>query len=92
MQKFTPPDRLVTEALVIAVVFAIVFGCVHVMAMQILSDEAMTNHFALVAQGALAAAVFHIAFEYSGLNGWYCRERNKLLHGDSCNCKNCKMV
>ena len=79
MPSFTPPLRLATEALVIAVVFAALFGVTHVISMQFLDEDAMTNHIALLLQAAFAAALFHVAFEYSGLNERYCKKRSKII-------------
>ena len=75
--SFTPLPRLAIEALVIAVSFAIVIGIVHVISMQVF-DDAM-NHIALVSQAALSAALLHIGFEYTGLNEWYCKQRDKRV-------------
>lgn len=75
MPAYTPFGRLMLEAFVIAVTFVVVFFAVHAAAMSAFGAKAMTNHGLLAGQVALAAALFHIAFEYTGLNAWYCSQR-----------------
>ena len=75
--SFTPFGRLLLEAAAVAVGFVVLFFAVHVPTMHFFGAAAMTNHGLLAAQAAIAAALFHVLFEYSGLNAWYCRQRPK---------------
>lgn len=75
MAKFTAPTRLATEAAVIAAAFAVLFYVVHMLAARMTSRARSLEQGALAVQVAAAAAMFHVACEYSGLNAWYCRER-----------------
>ena len=76
MSDSTPVGKLLLEALVVAVVFTVLFFVVHIIAMALLHESAMTNHLLLAAQVALTAFLGLIALEYTGLNGWYCKHRD----------------
>lgn len=67
--------KLLIEALVVAVVFVILGAIIHIIFMQIFESKAMTNHYLLATQAALTAALFHILFEFTNINSWYCKNR-----------------
>lgn len=71
--EMTPLPRLLLEAVVVAAVFVVIFFAVHIASMCVWHDEAMRNHWLLGAQVAVSAALFHVLFEVTGLNAWYCR-------------------
>ena len=68
-------SRLFVEAIVVSVIFVLIFGILHFMSMKMYGDKAMTNHLLLLTQVSIAAGLFHILFEYFGMNDWYCRNR-----------------
>ena len=65
--------RLALEALVVALTLTLVFFAVHAAAMSVFGAAAMTNHALLLAQVAASGALFHVGFEVTGLNAWYCK-------------------
>lgn len=71
----TSAGTLLVEALVVAVTLTLVFFVVHLGAMAAFGHAAMTHHGLLAAQVALAGALFHVGFEVTGLNAWYCAQR-----------------
>ena len=73
----TPPALLLTEALVVALTFVVLFFVVHIAAMRLVGDGAMTDHSYLALQVALAAGGFHVGCEYLGVNAWYCDQHRK---------------
>lgn len=73
----TALPRLLVEALVISAGMVVLFFAVHVPTMR-MYDGAMSSHAALAAQVAVAAALFHVLCEYTGLNARYCRERRTV--------------
>lgn len=73
----TPPGRLLIEAVAVAAGMSVLFLAVHACAMAAAGRAAMTNHALLVAQVAVAASLFHVGFEVTGLNAWYCRQHPK---------------
>lgn len=75
--SYTPVGRLLTEALAVGLTFVIIFLIVHAAAMAVYKSKAMSSHTLLAVQAALAAALFHIVCEYTGINEWYCKGRIK---------------
>lgn len=71
----TTPLRLFVEAVVVAVAFLVIFTVIHLFAMMLAGDAAMTNHGYLAIQIALAASSFHVFCEVLGINDWYCNDR-----------------
>ena len=49
----------------VALVFLVIFALVHILAMQVVGNEAMTNHSYLAAQAFVAGLVFYVACKYS---------------------------
>ena len=76
---YTHFPRLLLEALVVAVGMVVVFYVVHFAFMKAFRQAAMTHHGLLALQIAIAAALFHVIFEYTGLNEWYCVNRPRSL-------------
>lgn len=72
---FTDPGRLALEAVGVGVGLVLVFLLVHLGFMAAFKKAAMTNHGLLAAQVAIAGALFHVLFEYTSLNAWYCAQR-----------------
>lgn len=70
----TPLPRLLIEAVVVATAFVAISSLVHAACMWCAPTKAM-SHPSLAAQAAVAAFLFHIACEYSGVNEWYCNAR-----------------
>ena len=68
---------LTVEALVVALVLVLIFFLVHMGFMAVYRDAAMTNHALLAVQVAIAGAAFHVLFEITGLNAWYCAQREE---------------
>ena len=66
------------EAIVIGAAFVISFFMIHWVAMKFVGEAAMMNHAYLAVQVFITAALFHIVCEYTGLNAWYCDNRNKI--------------
>lgn len=64
-------STIVKEALLVGLVMVIVFGLVHVPLMSYNPDWAM-SHTGLAINVFIAAAVFHMGFEYFGLNKAFC--------------------
>ena len=62
---YTSAARLAVEAGAVAAGLALLF-----MAVRLVLGDAR-----VVASVALAGALFHVAFEYAGLNAWYCAHR-----------------
>jgi xanthine/uracil/vitamin C permease (AzgA family) len=50
----------IMNAMGVAVMFTVLFGLVHVVAMYILKDSAMTNHVYLGLQALLAGVLFYL--------------------------------
>lgn len=75
MAVYTPPSRLAIEALVVAFGLVLLYFVVHQIFMHMLGKVAMTNHALVAVQLAIAGAAFHVLFEYSGANEWYCKQR-----------------
>ena len=50
----------IMNAVGVAVMFTVLFGLVHVVAMYILKDDAMTNHVYLGLQAFLAGMLFYL--------------------------------
>lgn len=72
----TGPLRLLGEALVLGVGVAVLFLLVHLAAMKAFGNRAMTHHGLLLAQVALVGGATHVLCEVTGLNAWYCAQRN----------------
>ena len=69
MRQYTRPDRLLVEALVVAVGLVVLFYALH-------AAVALTGwRPGLALELAVTGAVFHVACEYSGVNRWYCEHR-----------------
>ncbi len=75
LKKMTDFGVLTIEAVIVAIVLVLIFFLVHVGFMLRFSQAAMTDHGLLAAQVAIAGAAFHILFELTGLNAWYCLRR-----------------
>ena len=69
------PLRLMIEASVVGIVNVLLFFIVHLVAMRLVGDEAMTNHLYLSVQLLITGILFHTLFEVTGLNTWYCNNR-----------------
>lgn len=67
------PARVAMEAAVIGVAFVVIFFALHAASMSVLGKARAMTHGSLAIQIAVAAALFHIVCEYSGLNRWYCQ-------------------
>ena len=74
---YTNVGTLLLEALVLAAGLVVIFFLVHMLAMAVFHDRAMTSHWLLACQVAVAGALVHVTCEYSGLNEWYCKQRPK---------------
>ena len=75
--SYTPFGRLILEALVVAISFLVLFFVVRVAAKSVLRLKGGENsNVALAGEVAVAAGLFHIVCEYTGLNKWYCDHRN----------------
>ena len=70
-----PTFALAAEALAVAVVLVLIFFGVHAAFMAAFHRRAMTDHMLLALQVALSGALFHVIFELTGLNAWYCAQR-----------------
>ena len=68
--------KVVVEALVVGVIFTVVFAVVHMADMSLRPIAAM-GHQGLGCQAFAAAALGHILFEVSGLNKYYADNYNK---------------
>ena len=62
--------RVALKAIVVGIVFALLFGTVHAIDMVVRKEAAMT-HVALAFHALLAGTIGHVAFEVSGMNRWY---------------------
>ena len=67
--------KLTLEALIVGILFVILFALVHYGFMFKFGDDAMTNHWLLAIQVIISGALGHYVFEYTGLNSWYCNQR-----------------
>ena len=67
--------KLLDEGLAVGLIFTLVFGVVHFLAMRAFHDKAMSNHALLAAQVAFTGLVGHVLFEYMGWNDWFCQTR-----------------
>ncbi len=63
------------EAFVVGFLNVVLFLIVHFCAMKLVGEKAMTNHIYLSVQVLITGALFHTLFEISGLNEWYCKNR-----------------
>jgi len=70
------PLRLFGEAVVVGMGNVVIFFIIHGIAMLLVKERAMTNHLYLAIQLLLTGAMFHTIFEITGLNTWYCSNRD----------------
>jgi len=62
---------ILLEALFVAVTFCILSSIVHMFFMKVYGDTSM-EHYSLIQQSFVSAFLFHIVFEFVGLNDFYC--------------------
>ena len=68
--------RIATEAIVVGVVFVILFGAVHYADMAHRAERAMT-HGALACHAFLSGVLGHLVFELTGINRLYAEHYGK---------------